>query len=78
MSISSWLNNTKVLTSLVEHQGYKFLIYTTQVGSHSVALIEEVQSNIRKVPTNHPRIESSADMDNFVRQLMDEIIEENF
>ncbi|MFD7521426.1 hypothetical protein [Paenibacillus chitinolyticus] len=76
--ISTWLNNKKLNISFVEHRNYKFLVYTSSVGTHRVVLVEEVQSGAREFPTDHPRIDSAADMDNFVQEIMDKIIKENF
>lgn len=78
MAISSWLSNNKVETSFIKHKGYVFLVYTKVVSSHQVVMIEEVQSAIRIIPTEHPVIESASDMDEFVRTLMDSIIEDHF
>ena len=78
MAISSWLSNNRVETAFVEYRGYRFLVYTSVVGSHSIVMNEEAQSQVRIIPSMAQRIESGSEMDSLAHRLMDDLIEQNF
>lgn len=74
MAISSWVNNNKATVSIIQYEGLDFIVYTSDVETHRVLLVEEIRSGIKEIPSRDIVIQSAIDMDHLIKETMDKII----
>jgi len=70
MPISTWLYNNKVTFSVVPYESKQYLVCTSDVASHNVHFVEDLETGKRVINTNHPMINSGKDMDDLVKELI--------
>ncbi|MGB3568436.1 MAG: hypothetical protein WBA30_14940 [Priestia megaterium] len=70
MPISTWLYNNKVTFSVVPYENKQYLVCTSDVVSHTVHFVEDLETGKRVLNTNHPTINSGKDMDDLVKELI--------
>lgn len=73
MSLSTWLSNGKVTFSIVRPENKNLLVCTSNVGSHKVIFVENLETGKRVFPTESQYINSGKEMDDIVLQLAEQL-----
>jgi len=73
MSISTWLSNGKVKLSNVQTADKNIIVCTSDVGSHRVIYVEDVQSGQRILGPVNQHLASEQDINDLVINLAEQL-----